>query len=73
MDLQTHLDNLQSHVADQLRTLPGATELYLFGSRAEAKNDEYADIDLQLVTAFSPQHTASERSTTVRPAALPAR
>jgi hypothetical protein len=48
IDLQTRLDNLQSHVADELRTLPGATELYLFGSQAEAKSDEYADIDLQV-------------------------
>lgn len=44
------LDALQARVSQALRDLPGATALYLFGSRRTAPDDPYADLDLQLLT-----------------------
>jgi hypothetical protein len=51
MTLQAQLDRLQTRLAEALRELPGATALYLCGSRATGEADQYADIDLQVFTA----------------------
>ena len=51
MSLHTQLHDLLERVAVGLRLLPGATELYLFGSLTTPESDAYADIDLQLVTS----------------------
>jgi len=48
------LDHLQNRLVAALRTLPGVTTLYLFGSRTSAASDQYADIDLQVMTADLP-------------------
>lgn len=45
------LDNLLERVSNTVRDLPGAVELYLFGSAADpAIVDPYSDLDLQVVT-----------------------
>lgn len=45
------LENLLDRVSAALRQLPGAVELYLFGSAADSTTrDAYADLDLQVVT-----------------------
>ena len=44
------LDALQARVSAALRDLPGATALYLFGSRRTAPDDPFADLDLQLLS-----------------------
>ncbi len=54
MDLRTQLDDLQNRLSVALRHLPGATILYLFGSRTTATSDQYADIDLQVITTDLP-------------------
>jgi len=54
VQLQQQLDRLQTRLMTALRDLPGATALYLFGSRATRDHDHYADIDLHLVTADLP-------------------
>jgi hypothetical protein len=54
VSLQTDLDALQSRVSAALRDLPGATDLYLFGSRAAGTGDGYSDIDLEVLTADVP-------------------
>lgn len=54
MSLQTDLDAFQSRVSAALRHLPGATDLYLFGSRAAGTGDGYSDIDLEVLTADVP-------------------
>ena len=41
---------LSERLFDALRSLPGATELHLFGSLATGMADGYSDIDLQVVT-----------------------
>jgi hypothetical protein len=51
MSLHAQLHDLLERVAVELRLLPGATELYLFGSLTTPQADAYADIDLQLVSA----------------------
>lgn len=51
MQHQTRLDRLQDRVAASLRQLPGATALYLFGSRGTGQADQYSDLDLQVLTA----------------------
>jgi predicted nucleotidyltransferase len=38
--------NLLQRVSEALRDLPGAYELYVFGSLADGKFDAYSDIDL---------------------------
>lgn len=48
MDLTARLDRLQDRLTEGLRHLPGATSLYLFGSRSVGQADPYADIDLQV-------------------------
>jgi hypothetical protein len=42
------LDALQSRLTVAFRDLPGATDLYLFGSRAADTGDGYSDIDLEV-------------------------
>lgn len=49
MDKVRRLDTLQQRVAQSLRRLPGATSLYLFGSRVSQPSDPYADLDLQVL------------------------
>ncbi len=49
--LSQQLDGLQQTLTDGLRALPGATALYLFGSRAEGRGDGYSDLDVQVITA----------------------
>lgn len=44
------LENLEWRVAAVLRGVPGATALACFGSRASGASDEYADLDVLLVT-----------------------
>jgi hypothetical protein len=51
VSLQTDLDDLQTRLMDRLRILPGATDLYLFGSRATDAGDAYSDVDLEVFTA----------------------
>lgn len=51
MSLQIDLDAVQSRVSAALRDLPGATDLYLFGSRARGTGDGYSDIDVEVFTA----------------------
>lgn len=58
MPLATQLDHLQARLTTTLRTLPGATALYVFGSRTR-QSDPYADIDLHIVTADLPTSRAS--------------
>ncbi|MBE0697025.1 MAG: hypothetical protein IH586_08880 [Anaerolineaceae bacterium] len=44
------IDDLLSRVSDAVWNLPGAVELYLFGSAADPiHRDEYSDLDLQIV------------------------
>lgn len=44
------LDALLTRVSDALRRLPGASELYLYGSAADLRRkDGYSDLDLQVV------------------------
>ena len=46
------LDDLLGRISAALRGLPGAQELYLFGSAADpARKDRYSDLDLQVVSA----------------------
>jgi hypothetical protein len=46
------LDALLERVSSAARNLPGAVELYLFGSAADAATrDAYSDLDLQVVSA----------------------
>jgi hypothetical protein len=45
------LNALQQRVTEGLRHVPGAVELYLFGSRLSSPDDPYADLDLVLVSA----------------------
>lgn len=49
MDEGSRLDALQQRVSQALRSLPGATALYLFGSRVGQPSDPYADLDLQVL------------------------
>jgi len=49
--LSPQLDALQQTVVTGLQALPGATALYLFGSRAEGRGDSYSDLDIQVITA----------------------
>ncbi|MHB9031936.1 MAG: nucleotidyltransferase domain-containing protein [Anaerolineae bacterium] len=45
------LQDLLDRISAALRSLPGATELYLFGSAADpARADQYSDLDLQVVS-----------------------
>lgn len=49
------LDNLLERVSRVIRTLPGAVELYLFGSAADLQiKDAYSDLDLQVLSADYP-------------------
>lgn len=48
MEAQNGMEGLQARLAEALRRLPGATALYLFGSRATGRADAYADLDLQV-------------------------
>jgi hypothetical protein len=50
MDGSHRLNELQRRVAQGVRGLPGATALYLFGSRITQPTDPYADLDLQILT-----------------------
>lgn len=50
MELLTRLNELQGRVVAALHHLPGATELYLFGSRVSTPDDPYADIDLHVMS-----------------------
>src|SRR6185369_4285966 len=46
------LDDLLSRVSAALRDLPGAIELYLFGSAADpVRKDVFSDLDLQVISA----------------------
>ena len=46
------LDNLLERVSQAVQTLPGAVELYLFGSAADPQlKDAYSDLDLQVLSA----------------------
>ncbi len=46
------LDDLLARISAALRGLPGAQELYLFGSAADPfRKDRYSDLDLQVVSA----------------------
>ena len=51
MNLEAQLNSLQKRLTDVLRQLPGATALYLHGSRAGGRTDGYADLDLQVCTS----------------------
>jgi predicted nucleotidyltransferase len=42
--------NLLRRVIEALRDLPGACELYVFGSLADGTADAYSDIDLEVTT-----------------------
>jgi len=42
--------NLLKRVSEALRDLPGACELYVFGSLADRTADAYSDIDLEVMT-----------------------
>ncbi len=45
------INNLLHRVSDAVRNLPGAVELYLFGSASDpAARDAYSDLDLQVVS-----------------------
>jgi hypothetical protein len=48
MTLVAQLNALQQRLSDGLRLLPGATALYLNGSRVHNRSDGYADLDLQV-------------------------
>lgn len=49
--MEPSIDNLLERVSSALHELPGAVELYLFGSRADPKlKDAYSDLDLQVVS-----------------------
>ena len=47
--LQEQRVELLARLCKTLRSVPGARELYLFGSCAKGTADDYADLDLQLV------------------------
>ena len=49
--LLDELNLLQARASAVLRQVPGAAELYLFGSRVTSPDDPYADLDLELVSA----------------------
>jgi len=51
MELEQSLTSLENRVCAALRHLPGAADLYLFGSSANpASRDAYSDLDMQVVT-----------------------
>lgn len=48
MNLEAQLNSLQERLTAALRQLPGATAIYIYGSRATCRTDGYADLDLQV-------------------------
>jgi hypothetical protein len=45
------IDNLLNRVSNTIQSMPGACELYLFGSAADpASKDAYSDLDLQVIS-----------------------
>jgi hypothetical protein len=59
-NVDSTLGNLLQRVSAAARSLPGATELYLFGSAADpALADAYSDLDLHVLTGDYPRSRAA--------------